>query len=89
MDLGVFLAIYPVDGDPTAVRLLQLEHLSLTEFSLLTWMQYVRQRDLIKDAILTYGSDHILGVTVGNEYLLKYVSRVDNRLVNMFLLGSL
>ncbi|TFL05915.1 glycoside hydrolase [Pterulicium gracile] len=52
VDLGVFLAIYPVDGDPTA---------------------YVRQRDLIKDAILTYGSDHILGVTVGNEYLLNYL----------------
>lgn len=34
---------------------------------------YVRQRDIIKDAIQTYGIDHIAGVTVGNEFMLKYV----------------
>ena len=35
---------------------------------------YVRQRDTIKEAIQTYGTDNILGVTVGNEFMLKYVS---------------
>ncbi|KAF8606598.1 glycoside hydrolase [Ceratobasidium sp. AG-I] len=32
---------------------------------------YTRQRDLIKDAITTYGTDHIAGVTVGNEFILN------------------
>ncbi|EUC67542.1 glycoside hydrolase family 17 protein, partial [Rhizoctonia solani AG-3 Rhs1AP] len=34
---------------------------------------YTRQRDLIKNAITTYGTDHIAGVTVGNEYILNSV----------------
>ncbi|KAJ7167457.1 glycoside hydrolase [Mycena filopes] len=34
---------------------------------------YVRQRDLIKDALTTYGADHVAGVTVGNEYILDYL----------------
>ena len=34
---------------------------------------YRRQRDLIKDAIETYGTKHIGGVTVGNEFMLKCV----------------
>ena len=33
---------------------------------------YQRQRDEIKTAIQTYGTDHIGGVTVGNEFMLKY-----------------
>jgi len=32
---------------------------------------YKRQRDLIKQAIETYGPDHIAGITVGNEFMLK------------------
>ncbi len=32
---------------------------------------YTRQRDTIEDAIKTYGVDHVAGVTVGNEYMLK------------------
>lgn len=32
---------------------------------------YVRQRDLIKDALTTYGADHVAGVAVGNEFILK------------------
>lgn len=32
---------------------------------------YIRQRELIKSAIETYGTDHIAGVTVGNEFMLK------------------
>ncbi|CAE6332958.1 unnamed protein product, partial [Rhizoctonia solani] len=35
---------------------------------------YTRQRDLIKDAITTYGTDHIGGVSVGNEYILNSVT---------------
>ena len=34
---------------------------------------YLRQRQTIVDAIKTYGTDHILGVTVGNEFMLKFV----------------
>lgn len=33
---------------------------------------YQRQRDLIKAAVQTYGTDHIGGITVGNEFMLKY-----------------
>jgi hypothetical protein len=32
---------------------------------------YSRQLALILDALKTYGSDHVLGVTVGNEFMLK------------------
>ncbi|KAJ3997684.1 glycoside hydrolase family 17 protein [Lentinula boryana] len=34
---------------------------------------YTRQRDEIKAAIQTYGTDHIAGVTVGNEFMLNYL----------------
>jgi len=33
---------------------------------------YYRQRELIDSALQTYGTDHIGGVTVGNEFMLKY-----------------
>jgi exo-beta-1,3-glucanase (GH17 family) len=32
---------------------------------------YERQRDVIKSALQTYGVDHIAGITVGNEFMLK------------------
>ncbi|KAJ7498672.1 glycoside hydrolase [Mycena latifolia] len=35
---------------------------------------YVRQRDLIKDALQTYGADHVAGLTVGNEFILNYLT---------------
>ncbi|KAJ7639071.1 glycoside hydrolase [Roridomyces roridus] len=35
---------------------------------------YVRQRDLIQSALQTYGTDHVGGITVGNEYILDYLS---------------
>ncbi|KAF8913775.1 glycoside hydrolase superfamily [Gymnopilus junonius] len=35
---------------------------------------YERQRDVIKNAIQTYGVDHIAGITVGNEFMLNYVT---------------
>lgn len=34
---------------------------------------YERQRDAIIDALKTYGADHVAGITVGNEFMLKYV----------------
>ncbi|KAJ2922551.1 hypothetical protein H1R20_g14549, partial [Candolleomyces eurysporus] len=34
---------------------------------------YRRQRDIMKQAIETYGTDHIAGVTVGNEFMLNYL----------------
>ncbi|KAF9006511.1 glucan 1,3 beta-glucosidase [Cyathus striatus] len=35
---------------------------------------YERQRETIKEAILTYGTDNVAGVTVGNEFMLNYVT---------------
>jgi len=35
---------------------------------------YERQRDAIKDAITTYGANNIAGVTVGNEFMLNYLT---------------
>ncbi|KAK7463419.1 hypothetical protein VKT23_006772 [Stygiomarasmius scandens] len=35
---------------------------------------YARQRDIIKQAIQDYGTDHIAGVTVGNEFILNYLN---------------
>ena len=35
--------------------------------------EYTKQRQAIVDAINTYGTDHIAGVTVGNEFMLKSV----------------
>jgi exo-beta-1,3-glucanase (GH17 family) len=32
---------------------------------------YKRQRDVIKQAIQTYGTSNIAGLTVGNEFMLK------------------
>ncbi|TEB30062.1 glycoside hydrolase [Coprinellus micaceus] len=40
---------------------------------------YQRQRDLIKDAIETYGTKHIAGVTVGNEFMLNWVTGHDEK----------
>ncbi|KAG7096700.1 hypothetical protein E1B28_004114 [Marasmius oreades] len=34
---------------------------------------YSRQKELIKQAIQTYGTDHIAGITVGNEFMLNYM----------------
>ncbi|KAF8914728.1 glycoside hydrolase superfamily [Mucidula mucida] len=35
---------------------------------------YSRQRDAIKEALQTYGRDHVAGITVGNEFILNYVT---------------
>lgn len=35
---------------------------------------YTRQRDAVMDALKTYGADHVAGVTVGNEFMLNWVT---------------
>jgi exo-beta-1,3-glucanase (GH17 family) len=35
---------------------------------------YTRQRDAVMQAIKTYGTDHIAGITVGNEFMLNYLN---------------
>ncbi|KIY49437.1 glycoside hydrolase [Fistulina hepatica ATCC 64428] len=35
---------------------------------------YTRQRDALKDVLQTYGSDHVGGITVGNEFMLNYLT---------------
>ncbi len=62
----------------------QLEAIKQTKVDMQVWLgnypiptdpaPYERQRDAIIDAIKTYGTDHVAGITVGNEYILKYVS---------------
>ncbi|TFK71748.1 glycoside hydrolase [Pluteus cervinus] len=39
---------------------------------------YQRQRDTMKAALQTYGVDHVLGVTVGNEFMLNYLNGGDD-----------
>jgi hypothetical protein len=34
---------------------------------------YARQRDEILAAVKKYGAEHIGGITVGNEFMLKWV----------------
>ena len=33
-------------------------------------LSYTRQKKILEDALTVYGTDHVLGVTLGNEYLL-------------------
>jgi len=35
---------------------------------------YQRQKTLVQQALQTYGTDHILGITVGNEFMLNYLT---------------
>ncbi|KAL1739825.1 glycoside hydrolase family 17 protein, partial [Schizophyllum fasciatum] len=63
---------------------LVLEAIVQTKVNLTVWLgnyvsatdggeAYERQRDTIKEVIQTYGTDHIEGITVGNEFMLNYV----------------
>jgi hypothetical protein len=36
-------------------------------------VEYSNQKQNIVSAINTYGTDHILGITVGNEFMLEFV----------------
>lgn len=63
---------------------MQLDAIQRTKVNLTVWLGnypvptnesvYTRQRDLILNALQTYGTDHVGGVTVGNEFMLKCVS---------------
>lgn len=35
---------------------------------------YTRQRNEIQSVIQTFGTDHIIGITVGNEFMLNYLT---------------
>lgn len=67
---------------PIVMQFFQLEAIKQTKVDMTVWLgnyaiatdnntAYARQRDAIKSAIQTYGTDHIGGVTVGNEFMLK------------------
>ncbi|KAG5646979.1 hypothetical protein DXG03_001702 [Asterophora parasitica] len=63
----------------------QLEAIKQTKVDMKVWLgnyaiatdngaAYQRQRDVIKAAIQTYGTNNIGGVTVGNEFMLNYLN---------------
>ena len=35
---------------------------------------YQRQKTALQQALQTYGTDHVLGITVGNEFMLNYIT---------------
>ncbi|KIK54900.1 glycoside hydrolase family 17 protein [Collybiopsis luxurians FD-317 M1] len=76
------IRLYGADCNTTA---LVLNAINLTKVNLTVYIAnypqsddngeaYNRQKDAIKSAIQTYGSDHIAGVTVGNEFILNYLN---------------
>ncbi|KAH6909190.1 glycoside hydrolase superfamily [Coprinopsis sp. MPI-PUGE-AT-0042] len=76
------IRLYGADCNQTA---LVLEAIQQTKVDMQVWLgnypiptdggeAYVRQRDLIRDALTTYGADHISGITVGNEFMLNYIT---------------
>ncbi|KAF9048621.1 glycoside hydrolase family 17 protein [Panaeolus papilionaceus] len=76
------IRLYGADCNQTA---LVLEAIKQTKVDMTVWVgnypiatdngaAYQRQRDILKAAIQTYGTDHIGGVTVGNEFMLNYVT---------------
>jgi hypothetical protein len=71
-------------GNPFADTGLQLDAIKQTKVDMQVYLgnypiatdngaAYKRQRDLILDALKTYGADHVAGITVGNEFILKCV----------------
>ncbi|GLB40327.1 putative glycosyl hydrolase 17 family protein [Lyophyllum shimeji] len=76
------IRLYGADCNQSA---LVLEAIKQTKVNMKVWLgnyaiatdngaAYQRQRDIIKSAIQTYGTDHIGGVTVGNEFMLNYLN---------------
>ncbi|KAF8150807.1 glycoside hydrolase superfamily [Crassisporium funariophilum] len=76
------IRLYGADCNQSA---LVLEAIKQTKVDMTVWLgnypiatddnaAYQRQRDIIKSAIQTYGTDHIGGVTVGNEFMLNYLN---------------
>lgn len=90
----MFRAIWDVSHD----WFMQLEAIKQTKVDMEVYLgnyvvdgdptAYERQRDEIKKAIETYGVDHIAGITVGNEFMLKYVPNVIVSLKAMLLTTS-
>ncbi|KAJ7170893.1 glycoside hydrolase family 17 protein [Mycena crocata] len=77
--------LYGADCNQTA---LVLEAIKQTKVDMTVWLgnyvvatdngtAYERQRDVIKEAIELYGTEHIGGVTVGNEFILNYLGAND------------
>jgi hypothetical protein len=71
-------------GNPFTDTGLQLEAIKQTKVDMQVYLgnypiatdngaAYTRQKNLILDALKTYGADHVAGITVGNEFILKYV----------------
>jgi exo-beta-1,3-glucanase (GH17 family) len=76
------IRLYGADCNQSA---LVLEAIKQTKVNMTVWLgdytiptdnhaAYIRQRDVIVDALKTYGADHVGGVTVGNEFMLNYLS---------------
>ncbi|KAG5730946.1 putative glucan endo-1,3-beta-glucosidase btgC, partial [Termitomyces sp. T112] len=76
------IRLYGADCNQSA---LVLEAIKQTKVNMTVWLgnynvatdngaAYTRQRDEIKNAIQTYGTDHIGGITVGNEFMLNYLT---------------
>ncbi|PPQ68664.1 hypothetical protein CVT25_012318 [Psilocybe cyanescens] len=76
------IRLYGADCNQSA---LVLEAIKQTKVNMKVWLgnyviatddnaAYNRQRDILKDAIQTYGTDHIGGVTVGNEFVLNFLT---------------
>ncbi|KAI9453333.1 glycoside hydrolase [Russula earlei] len=76
------LRLYGSDCNQSA---LVLEAIKQTKVNMTVWLgnyalpndggvAYARQRDAIVQAIKTYGTDQIGGITVGNEFMLNYLT---------------
>jgi len=76
------LRLYAADCNQTA---LVLEAIKQTKVNMSVWLgnynypndngtAYQRQRQAIVDAINTYGTSNIAGITVGNEFMLNYLT---------------
>ncbi|KAI0067263.1 glycoside hydrolase [Artomyces pyxidatus] len=75
------IRLYGADCNQSA---LVLEAIKQTKVNMTVWLAnypiptdntvYTRQRDLIMQAIQTYGTSNIGGVTVGNEWMLNYLN---------------
>ena len=91
------IRLYGADCNQSA---LVLEAIKQTKVNMTVWLgdynvpddshaAYERQRDVIKEAIQTYGTDNNGGVTVGNEFMLKYASLALSTLLIPLLSASL
>jgi len=75
------IRLYGADCNQTAMVLEAIKHnnVNMEVFTGIYIVEnddpaYTRQRDAIMSAIKTYGTDHIAGITVGNEFMLNYLN---------------